>query len=231
MAVPVRADLVQGVMSFERRLLLAVRRLIAERRRHIDGLARGLPKPEDLLAEARQRFDGLARRLPQALRGRASQAEARLNRVAGRVQPGLLTNVVRAHRRALARATERFSRAFARQLREHRLALGRDRARLGTASARLISAGGLAVARVRARLDAATRLMESLSFERTLERGFAVVSDSAGSLLRDGAAALRAGEVEIRFKEDDRVAARIAGPGKSGKKAEKPLPARQGKLL
>jgi exodeoxyribonuclease VII large subunit len=232
MAVPVRVDLAGAVMTFERRMLKAVRRFLLERGRYLEGLARGLPRPEDLTGAARQRLDGLAHRLPAALRARASRAEARLARVSGRVQPSALTNVLRAHTQTLARTSERMTRALARHLRDERNGLDRGRLRLGTLSFRLSVARGLVLGRSRERLGTIARLMESMSFERTLERGFAVVSDAAGDLIRDGAAAKRAGEVELRFKGDDRVAARIAGAGPArSREPRRPAPQRQGKLL
>ncbi len=241
-AVPVRAELAAQALDFERRLLLAVRRLIGERKREVEGLARALPRPETILAEAYQRLDIASRRLPQALRARAAIAEARFNRVGGRVQPGLLSNVVRAHHRSLTAASERLSRGFARQMREHKAAIVRDRTRLTSAAARLHAAQSVLTSGLAARLGAVTRLLETLSFERTLERGFAVVTDTKKKLVRDGAAAVKAGTVSIRFKGDDEVGARIVGTAKPAAAAkqsppkevkEKPgeEPPRQGRLL
>jgi len=227
MAVPVRAELVAATLDFERRLLLAIRRLIGERRREIDGLARALPRPETILAEAHQRLDIAARRLPQALRARAAIAEARFNRVAGRVQSGLLSNVVRAHRRSLSAAGERLTRGFARQLREHRAAIIRDRTRLSLASARLVAAQAVLTSGLNARLAAVTRLLETLSFERTLERGYAVVSDAKRRLLRDSAAAVKAGTVSIRFGGGDEVGARVIGAAKPAAAAAKQAPPKE----
>jgi exodeoxyribonuclease VII large subunit len=228
-AVPVRAELIGTTLNLERRLLLAMRRLIGERRQRIEGLARGLPRAEDLVGGARQRFDAVARRLPNALRTRAAISQARFNRVAGRLQVGLLSNVLRAHQRSLAREIERLTRGFARHIRDERAALGRHRMRLDTAAVRLLAGAEARIVRSRGRLDAAVRLLEGLSFERTLERGYTVVSDARGQLMRDGIEALKAGEVEIRFRGDDRVAARVTAP-----KPKKPAPqgpTRQGKLL
>ena len=239
-AVPVRSELISEVLDYDRRQRLAMQRLIGERKRTLEGLVRGLPRGEDLLLPAHQRLDMLSHRLPRALRAKAATAEARLNRVSGRVQPSVLTNVVRAHRRALQQTGERLARAFERQLREQRSSLLRGRARLINASTRMSTVQKLRVTRLRSRLDAVARLMEGMSFERTLERGYAVVSDGSGTLIRDSAAAAAAREVELRFKGDDRVRAQVAGVAaevkkpKEKKKAAAALmtePPRQGRLF
>ena len=227
MAVPVRAELVASTLDFERRLLLAVRRLIGEQRRQIESLARALPRPETILAEAHQRLDIAARRLPQALRARAAIAEARLGRIAGRVQPNLLANVVRAHRRSLSLASERLARGFARQTREQKAAIAGAHARLSSQAARLNVAQAVLSSGLGARLTAVTRLLETLSFERTLERGFAVVTDTKKRLVRDGETAAKAGTIAIRFKGEDEIDARVIGAAKPAAAAAKQAPSKE----
>jgi exodeoxyribonuclease VII large subunit len=78
------------------------------------------------------------------------------------------------------------------------------------------------------RLSQAARMLDTLSFERTLERGFALVTDACGHVVRTGAEARTAGRVRLRFKGAEEVAAKIEG-------APKPAPAtsapRQSRLL
>ena len=57
----------------------------------------------------------------------------------------------------------------------------------------------------RSKLDGLDRLHETLGYQATLERGYAVVRDSAGTLVSDVAAARLAQELEIQFK-DGRIA-------------------------
>jgi exodeoxyribonuclease VII large subunit len=56
-AVPVRADLLEGVLGHGARLLGAMNRLIEARRGEVRGLGRGLPDPAQLLDGASQRLD------------------------------------------------------------------------------------------------------------------------------------------------------------------------------
>ena len=74
MAVPVRAELLQQVMDLERRNLRGFTR-VDGRAAHAGsaGLARALPRADQLFAQPRQRFDNAAERLGQALRQQSSR--------------------------------------------------------------------------------------------------------------------------------------------------------------
>ena len=198
-AVPVRAEILAQVINLGRRQILAERRLLGEWRRHIESLARALPRAEALVGEARQRLDAAAARLPQALAARAHRAEAHLARAAARMQPGILRLTVRAHGARLQDLARRAARASERR--------NADLAR---------------------RLAQAGRLLETLSFERTLERGFVVVRDTEGHVVRSGVEARAAARVRLRFKGGDEIPAKVEG-GK-GKAAEAD-PTRQKRLL
>jgi exodeoxyribonuclease VII large subunit len=58
MAVPVRADLVAGILDETRHMVAAMERMWDEHRQNLVGLARGLPEPARLLEDAMQRLDG-----------------------------------------------------------------------------------------------------------------------------------------------------------------------------
>ncbi len=68
MAVPVRADLVTQTMDFQRRLFASLTRGVAQRRTHLQALARVLPRADQLFAQPRQRLDHVGERLGHALR-------------------------------------------------------------------------------------------------------------------------------------------------------------------
>jgi exodeoxyribonuclease VII large subunit len=134
------------------------------------------------------------------------------------------------HKRHLGGLAERLSRAMARHARQERQTLVQGRVRLDGLSARLAAGQAMQLGRARQSLDAATRLLETLAFERTLERGYAVVSTAGGEIVKSGAEAIKARDVELRFRGEDRVAARVVGPGEGEEKKKKPRPA-QGRLL
>ena len=67
MAVPVLRELAETLLSLQRRGLRASSRLMDSRRRHLQGLARALPRADALFALPRQRFDTAGSRLRGAL--------------------------------------------------------------------------------------------------------------------------------------------------------------------
>jgi exodeoxyribonuclease VII large subunit len=207
MAVPVRAELLSQVLDDARRLVSAMGRMLEERRQRILGLGRGLPDPHALLEAATQRLDDKVERLKNAV---DNLCERLVHKVANLGE-----------RLALRHPKVQFD-----QGKERLQSLSRA---LGVAFAAIVSETGL-------RLDGLSKLLESYSYERVLERGFALVWDEAREPVT-AAAETRPGEdVTIRF-HDGEVDARVAGPrGAEPKPKPKPKPAkradaRQGKLL
>jgi exodeoxyribonuclease VII large subunit len=223
MAVPVRADLVAWTAEQEARLARAAARAIADRRQRLRDLARALPRPEALLDTPRQRLDRWGERLPAALRARVQRARVRLAEAP--LRPDTLQRFLGVERRRLAERGARLSGALVRLVAQRRrdfrtvaprLARGPlDRARMRQAQLladrwqRLgLSAQGR-LAGLRARLEAAARLLGSLGYEATLERGFAVVR-AGGRVVTTRAEAAPAPALEIQFR-DGRIAVRPAG--------------------
>ena len=234
MAVPVRSELIAQVLDDERRLVSAISRALTERRQSVTGLARGLPRADDLLAQARQRLDGWSDRLPLALGGRVERARGALGAVSARMRPGLLTGVLRGFRdklvdldararasvrrqptdgtQKLADLSGRLGRAMERHLRDERRAQADAKKRTEQAADRLLNAFTASQAARRERIEAAGRLLRTLSFEGTLERGYAFVEDRTGAVVRTAQAALTAKSVRLRFAGGESVAATTA-PG------------------
>lgn len=59
------------------------------------------------------------------------------------------------------------------------------------------------------KLNALSRMLESLSFERVLDRGFAVIEDSGGKPIASAGSTNKGQKVRLRFKNDERVGATI----------------------
>ncbi|MDE3114874.1 MAG: exodeoxyribonuclease VII large subunit [Pseudomonadota bacterium] len=163
-AVPVRAELVQQVRDLDNRGHRGFTRAMADRRTMLAGLARVLPRAEQLFAQPRQRFDVAAERLGNAL-----------------------SRNLQVHRRVFAEtATLLRPRALSARIERGRETLAALDGRLGrTHRARL--------ADLTRRLADKARLLESLSYRSVLERGFAVVRGAEG-VLRRRAGELAAGE-------------------------------------
>lgn len=165
--------------ALSRRLGEAGRRLLERRRVRLEGLARALGDPRRHLADRRLRVDDLLIRAGQAMRGICHRRARRV-----------MTLAERLHRR---RPDRRLQRLAAR--REQLLA------RLGVVAGRLLSER-------RWRLERARTRLSLLGPAGVLERGYALVSDEQGRLLRR-ADQVRPGEpIEVRLSRG-RLRARV----------------------
>lgn len=208
MAVPVRSELVADVMALDRRLVSASARLMGERQERVRGLARAMPKPNDMMSLARQRFDNVALRLDQSLGKHVEEHRLNFEKTASRLRPEQLG------KRAadgLARITELGVRAT------------------NAVTSRLV--------RQHERLGAAGSLLEVLSYNSTLKRGFALVHGPDGKIIRNVKLAKPGVEADIEFA-DGRAPAVFGPPGTLPKKVTKKPPKtakdveqKQGRLL
>ena len=164
MAVPVLRDCVDTILSLHQRLLRATSRGLEKQRRHVQALARALPRPDSLFALPRQRFDSSAGRLRHALFQNLQRHAGRFARVSALLRPRIVSAEVLRGRECVADFDARLKGAF-----QHRLRRGR------------------------ASLDSCLRVLESLSYRAVLARGFALVR-GADDALKRRASAVNAGE-------------------------------------
>jgi len=225
-AVPVRAELMADLLDREQRLGGALQRCVAEARTRLDGLARGLGAPERLIEERAQRLDERAERLGLAFnalidghRGRLAEAWARTLHPRAQIERARMTLEDRVDRlRAALAGTGRAIDEGARR--------GDDLAR------RLRRCGEQAVDRRREALLSLTQLLDSLSYQRVLERGFAMVLDGEGHAVTAAAAVHPGDALRLRFHDGETPA--VAGAGAAPRPARaRPAPAGggQGRLL
>ncbi|GEQ99440.1 exodeoxyribonuclease 7 large subunit [Iodidimonas gelatinilytica] len=208
-AVPVRADLMARVAQLDSRLTGARMRYFERMRERIAGLARGLPKPADMLGALRQRLDDLVDRLPRALRHVALDQRAKLGRLEGSLRPNGLRQMV-AYKRQEAQAISR---------------------RLEPALERNLSDG-------RQRLSAAARLLETLSYQGVLARGYAVLRDAKGVPVQHSGALLPGMGVEAELQDgrawlmvQEGTVSKAPGPKAKSKPKPKPKPKPEGVVL
>jgi exodeoxyribonuclease VII large subunit len=152
-----------------------------EGRGRVRAAARGLPRPEDVLGLARQRFDAAAGRLSLALMANSRLHRQAFERLAWRVSERALVQHIAGQREALVRLSDQARRCLDRGLAARREALGN-----------------------------CSRLLDSVSYQSVLRRGFALVQDGAGHPVRSAAATFPGQGVGIEF-HDGRVAATIGG--------------------
>ncbi len=196
MAVPVRLELLQDVAGLDDRLRRSMARLATDKRRQLDGLARGLRGPREQLAQAQQRFDDLAERLRYALHVGINAQRARMETRFAKLQPGLLRRETRDYRRRLDDSLARLRRAVAQRT----------------------DLAGRA-------LQQQAKLLESLSYRNVLARGYAVILDETGRAVQSAAALSPGSSIAIELRDGRRNAvvdgeARRRGGAKAGNPAQ-----------
>lgn len=171
LAVPVHAELAATVADLNARQRRALARQLAQSKERLEQRSQRLPQPQALLQGHAQRIDDLGERLRRALLHRTEIAGALLARHAGALRPALLTARV-------ARDAERLS---ARRLRPEVLLQRIEHAR--------------------GKVQALDRLRRSLNPEAPLERGYVLVTDRDGNLVKNKATAAQQATLTLKFAD------------------------------
>ncbi|MDP3736033.1 MAG: exodeoxyribonuclease VII large subunit [Hyphomonadaceae bacterium] len=182
MAVPVRTDLIATVLNLGGRAARRLTGQLEKRRLELRSTAGRFPKLDALLQRPRQRLDLASNRFGGALGKMIARKRTLFEARAGRLQPA-----------ALRRDTSR------KRVEAERLA-----ARLGPAMGRRMKA-------MRDAFQSQARVLETLSYERILGRGFALVTGKDGHLVRSAVSISEGDALKLRFV-DGEVAAQ-AGQG------------------
>ena len=245
-AVPVRMELTATLDDHAARLGHAMSRLGVERGRRLRDLARALPRPEALTGQAAQRLDLWGGRLPMALRAAAQAKRLRLSASASGLRPATLRAALRERGRVVERLAERLGPGLTRIAAERGRSLDKLTARLvpdllarGTRRGRdayrqlaqRLERRALAqVGAWRDRLEGLDRLHQSLGYEETLRRGYAVVwhGDSVVTQRADGA---KRRALDIQFHDGRLPVAVVAGPADRGRARGGSTPPEQGDLF
>lgn len=209
-AVPVRAELLEHLVARARRLAAARQRSMEQRRTQLATFARLLPAGDALLANPRQRLDRAGERLRGGSRIAQDARRLRLSRAANLLaRHSPQAELVRAKEKLLglgARLRQGYRARAA--LARHENAAARQRA--ANAAQRLTRSIKTLVGQKRDILDRLNRLQESLSHRSVLARGFALVRDEKGALVRSVKQAPPGTSLAIEVA-DGRIDARAAG--------------------
>lgn len=216
MAVPVRLELLAHVEGQGARLTGALVRGMSRHGERLRDLGRALPRPETLLGHGRQRLDHAAARLPAALIAGVQRRQVALSRSAAALRPRVLENRLGVERERLRDREGRLGRALGRPVE-------RARARFDSRAGRLSSAPiRHEIDRRKDRLAALARILQSLNWEETLKRGFAVVRGD-GAVVTTKEAAQQASALELQF-HDGRLGIGNASPAGASKPATRKKP-------
>ena len=221
-AVPVRLDLLGWVREQDARLTRGVRQGVERRRQRLSDLSRILPKPQALLNDPRQRLDRAEERLSQSLTRMVEKKRAELAAHAGAIRPTVLRARIDTEKRRLDERAVRLAPGLKRAVERKRDRLGAAAARLrpqpirdrvvlqrrdlDRVMPRLQQVAERQLGALADRLAALGRMHQSLGYQATLSRGYAVVRK--GQSVIPSAAKAR-GALEIEFR-DGRVRAKAA---------------------
>jgi exodeoxyribonuclease VII large subunit len=228
LAVPDALEWLSSVGRLGTRLERCVRRRLDERRERLRWLDRraALVSPRARFAQRAQRLDELDERMRRALRRRLESHRERLQWLRGRA--ALVSPAARLAHQALR--VENFGQRILRALRHalgaRRTRFAADERRLWQASplarvrgaavehaallARLRGAGLESVRRGRERLQLLERTLQAVSPLATLERGYAIVQNESGEILRDAADAPAGSLIDARLAKG-RIRAKVQG--------------------
>ena len=248
-AVPVKADLEATLASLGARLKAAASRTFERKRQAVRAAARALPSPDQLLALPRRRFDEATSRLGRGLTVNIERKRATLERQ--RLTPATLSRRINEARTLTGRDIARAQAAFFAIVRERKARFKRTAARLSPApiarrqklqadalvalSRRQDQALARRLDRLRAALTHADRLLSTLSHKAVLARGFALVKDAEGAVIKRVEELAPGAALQLEFADGTADAIATSGGGRP-KLAAKPAaktkaPGSQGSLF
>ena len=216
-AVPVRAELLARLEETESRRLNAMRATLQYRGEKLRDLSRALPRKEALLGQSQQRLDLAAARLPNALSARVNLGRSKLSEASGALRPSLLARTLKGAGERVDDRAKRLTPSLERRtksaqddlskiaMRYDNIALTpqieRRKSDLNALLARFKQAAKAQQTQHLNKLDALDRLRLTLGYKATLDRGYAVVRGSDGSVLTNKKDAQGHASLEIEFAD------------------------------
>ncbi len=172
-AVPVKTQIVASVLEYERRMVLSVENRLTNLSQHLEVLERGLGNPLHLLEVAMQRMDQSSIRLDLSLKNWLTHKKADLRNATIGLSVITLRAGLKNHQQRLDDLSERL-----------RLSMIQN------------------TEKSEQKLLYLSSLLESLSFKKTLDRGFVLVKDKAtGQAIKHVSSAINAENVTLQFSD------------------------------
>ena len=215
--------------------------------KHLKSLSRGLGDPVQLLGSAQQRLDDRAERLKLSLPRLIDDRKATLTGLAAKLLSPREILDAKKHQLEFASQKLKVAEANSMTAREHQLEKASGRLKAGPIllsiedggrrsidlARRLVRCGAQTADKAATELGRLGQLLESYSYERVLDRGFALVRDRAGAPVTR-AADLKGGErLSLRFADGERgaIADGEALQPQAPPKRKTKAPADQGTLI
>ena len=171
-AVPVRADLMGWLSSMDERRVRSLSAGLEIKRQRLKDLSRGLPAPDELVAMSTQRLDSISERLPRALITVSNNKRTMLLQTSAGLRGSLLKN-------KLVDRSEAINR-FVKSIQSNMKVI---------------------IQRNQSALESLERLRQTLGYEATLQRGYAVIRNENGGIVTSVKVADVSKTLEIEFQD------------------------------
>lgn len=171
-AVPVRADLMGWLSSMDERRVRSLSAGLEIKRQRLKDLSRGLPAPDELVAMSTQRLDSISERLPRALITVSNNKRTMLLQTSAGLRRSLLKN-------KLVDRSEAINR-FVKSIQSNMKVI---------------------IQRNQSALESLERLRQTLGYEATLQRGYAVIRNEKGGVVTSVKVADVSKSLEIEFQD------------------------------
>jgi len=176
MAVPVRMELLTNVLDFEKRLISSSSRMLEQYKIKLESLARSLGNPQVLLETSMQKLDFLSSKLDMELKTWLQKKELLLKDLSAKLSPQNMLLRIENTSNTLAGHSERLENSKCKNINDNKI-----------------------------KLENISHMLESLSFERVLDRGYAVIFNEKDEIISSINNLSENQRVKIRLKDGKKM--------------------------
>ena len=198
MVVPVRVELIEGLIGQESRLISSVRRMLENNYNDLSGLRRGLPDARSLLTNAIQHLDDRIERLSYSIRSDLRTRKDWIEKLDYQL-PKPRQSLMERQRELDLIVAEIQPRAIELQITQGIKQVNSEGVRLVAGISRLQF-------QLNEKKQLFSRLLDNFSYERILERGFSLVRDDKGKALTSTKYIKSGMSIDIKFHDGEVVA-------------------------
>ncbi|GGF68534.1 exodeoxyribonuclease 7 large subunit [Terasakiella brassicae] len=214
-AVPVRRELLAQVMDDAARLESAITRNLEDRRLRVVSAGRAIPNPQRLVDDMTQRLDDRVERLANSMENYLQRHGMRVDQLASKIpQP----------HQQLQNAQDRLSARTQALMSGYQSFLQKKHSQYDRTSAlvrrKAVDDG---IDRAQQKLVSLSALLESYSYKSVLDRGFALVTDTAGNAVTSAKGLENGQGLAIQFGGNEHVDVVVAQDGETPSPSAPPV--------